>query len=204
MSAAPIRLLFVDNHPVVATGLALRYGATPGFAVVGTTASVVETCRIVGDGGVDIVLLDLHLDLTVTPRQVTLLRERARVVLFSAHAGDAIVTRLLAAGAATAVDKATPLPTLDAILRDVSAGWTARIAADRHDGDLARGPPLGARARGVPDPFAVSDAQRGGGRARHRHVDGVLPHRPHPTEARGADGARDRGPRPHLAPLTVS
>lgn len=122
MTDAPIRLFFVDDHPVVATGLALRFGATPGFVVVGTSASVQGAQDIVVGGGVDVVVLDLHLEVTVTPRQVAALCAHSRVVLFSGHAGDAIVAQLKAAGAAAAVDKAAPFEGLDDVLRDVHAG----------------------------------------------------------------------------------
>jgi DNA-binding NarL/FixJ family response regulator len=40
------------------------------------------------------------------------------------HAGDAIAAQLLAAGADAAVDKATPLSTLDVLLQEVHAGRT--------------------------------------------------------------------------------
>lgn len=121
-----IRLFFLDDHPVIASGLALRYASLPAFSVVGTAASFREANDLIGVGTVDIVVADIQLQVPLTPRQVTTLAERARVVLFSAHATAPIAQQLLAAGAAAALDKAAPMTVLDGVLRDVHAGITTK------------------------------------------------------------------------------
>lgn len=129
-TTTPIRVLFVDDHPVVAAGLALRYGQREGFAVLGTAATVHDALEVLdaagaarADGaGVDVVVADVQLAVPLTPRQVQALAARAHVVLFSARSTDPIVEQLRAAGAAAVVDKGAPLDELDAVLRAVATG----------------------------------------------------------------------------------
>lgn len=117
-----IRLLVIDDHPVVSSGLAARYEALPGFQVVGVAASVRDALRLTAARSVDVAVTDIQLDATLTPRQVSALCERVRVVLFSARGHEILVQHLLAAGASTAVDKLAPLEQLDAALRSAHAG----------------------------------------------------------------------------------
>jgi DNA-binding NarL/FixJ family response regulator len=119
-----IRLFFLDDHPVIASGLAIRYASLPAFSVVGSAATFREANDLIGIGTVDIVVADILLEVPLTPRQVTALAERARVVLFSAHASTPIAQQLLAAGAAASLDKAAPMTVLDGVLRNVHAGIT--------------------------------------------------------------------------------
>ena len=120
-----IRLLFVDDHPVVASGLAARYQVSSGFEVVGTAATLRDAMSFVRPRQVDVAVVDVQLDTLLTPRQVGALAEHCRVVLFSARTAEAYVQQLLAAGGSAIVDKAAPLEELDAVLRDVHAGRLA-------------------------------------------------------------------------------
>lgn len=116
----PLRVFFVDDHPVVSAGLALRFATVPGFAVVGTAATFREAIdHVTRHKDVDVAIVDVQLEVALTPRQVQALAEHTRVVLFSARSTDPVVQHLLAAGACAALDKATPLARLDAVLRDV-------------------------------------------------------------------------------------
>lgn len=132
-----IKLLFLDDHPVVASGLASRYAATPGFAVVGTAASFRDAMRLAASRAIDVAIVDVQLDTMLSPRQVAALAERCRVVVFSARTAEPCVRQLLAAGAAAAVDKAAPLAELDEVVRDVHTGRSPT---------RARTPSPGARA----------------------------------------------------------
>lgn len=117
-----IRLLFLDDHPVVAAGLAARFASASEFEVVATVGTFSEALEVVARRPTDIAVVDVQLETLLTPRHVAALAEHCRVVLFSARAGDPVVRPLLAAGAAAAVDKAAPLAELDVVLRDVFAG----------------------------------------------------------------------------------
>ncbi|MBM4780841.1 MAG: response regulator transcription factor [Archangiaceae bacterium] len=115
-----IRLLFVDDHPVVAEGLVSRFRATDGFAVAGAVTTMAQALDVTAK--VDVALVDVQLEVLTTPAQVAALCERCRVVLFSARRLDAYVRSLLDAGAAGFLDKAVPLDVLDDTLRRVHAG----------------------------------------------------------------------------------
>lgn len=133
-----IRLLFLDDHPVVAAGLAARYAAASGFEVVATVATFAEAFAVVAQRTTDIAVVDVQLEKLITPRHVAALAEHCRVVLFSARAGDPVVHPLLAAGAVAAVDKAAPLAELDIVLRNVFAGRAMAAAPSRPPATSAR------------------------------------------------------------------
>jgi two-component system uhpT operon response regulator UhpA len=97
--------------------------------VAGTAASFTEAIRIARQRHVDVAVTDIQLGAMLAPRQVAELAERCRVVLFSAHSGDPLAGRLLAAGASAIVDKAASLDELDDVVRAVHAGRTARSSA---------------------------------------------------------------------------
>jgi DNA-binding NarL/FixJ family response regulator len=75
---------------------------------------------------VDVTIADIHLDATMTPRQVSSLAELCKVVLFSAFSREPFAARLAEAGAIAVVDKSARVAELEAIVRDVHAGRPAR------------------------------------------------------------------------------
>ena len=92
-----IRLLFVDDHPIVAEGLVSRFRATDGFSVVASVTTMERALAITEP--VDVALVDVQLEVLTTPEQVAALTDRCRVVLFSARGLDQYVRSLLDAGA---------------------------------------------------------------------------------------------------------
>jgi DNA-binding NarL/FixJ family response regulator len=117
-----IRLLFVDDHPVVTEGLVARFGSVEGFEAVGAVATLEAALEVATSRPVDLVLLDVQLKVPTTAARLRPLCERCRVVLFSARHPDAQVRSLLAAGAVAFADKALPLDELDRLLRRVHVG----------------------------------------------------------------------------------
>ncbi|MGH8913110.1 MAG: response regulator [Acidimicrobiia bacterium] len=57
----PVRVMIVDDHPVVRRGLRAFLETQPGMEVVGEAADGQEALRVVATGNPDLVLLDLHL-----------------------------------------------------------------------------------------------------------------------------------------------
>ena len=57
----PIRILIVDDHPVVVAGLASMLQTQPGIEVVGSASSGEEALELLRTTPVDIVLLDLRM-----------------------------------------------------------------------------------------------------------------------------------------------
>ena len=61
VDGSPLRVLVVDDEPLVAAGHAQYVARVPGFVVVGTVGTAQEAVRFLRDQAVDLVLLDLNL-----------------------------------------------------------------------------------------------------------------------------------------------
>ncbi len=57
----PIRILIVDDHPVVVAGLASMLGTQPGIEVVGSASSGEEALELLRTTPADLLLLDLRM-----------------------------------------------------------------------------------------------------------------------------------------------
>ncbi|MGW3916666.1 response regulator [Streptomyces sp. NPDC005070] len=120
-----IRLVLVDDDPLVRAGLALMLGGAQDVEIVGEAADGSEVEELVDRTRPDVVLMDIRMPtvdgLTATER----LRARAEapqvVVLTTFHADDQVL-RALRAGAAGFVLKDTPPAEILAAVRRVAAG----------------------------------------------------------------------------------
>jgi DNA-binding NarL/FixJ family response regulator len=120
-----IRLILVDDDPLVRAGLSLMLGGAEDIEIVGEAADGGEVEALVDRTRPDVVLMDIRMPgmdgLTATER----LRGRAEapqvVVLTTFHA-DEQVLRALRAGAAGFVLKDTPPAEILAAVRRVAAG----------------------------------------------------------------------------------
>src|ERR1700744_1222214 len=61
MSPAPIRVLMVDDHPVVLAGLKALVGAQPDFSVVGEARDGRTALRLANQLSPDVVVMDISL-----------------------------------------------------------------------------------------------------------------------------------------------
>lgn len=61
LSNNPIRILIVDDHPVVCSGLTSMLSAQPGLDIVGSAASGEEALAIIKRNKPDLLLLDLRM-----------------------------------------------------------------------------------------------------------------------------------------------
>ncbi|GAA3789810.1 response regulator transcription factor [Sphaerisporangium flaviroseum] len=59
--SAPVRVVVVDDHPVVRTGFAELLGTQPDFTVVGTASDGAEAVRICREVSPDVVLMDVRM-----------------------------------------------------------------------------------------------------------------------------------------------
>ncbi|GAA3023322.1 response regulator [Microbacterium dextranolyticum] len=126
-----IRVLVVDDHPVVRAGLAGLLSDEPGFVVVGEAADGDEAVRVAVEASPDVVLMDLRMPsvdgVTATARIVA---ERAgsarpRVLVLTTYESDDQILAAIEAGASGYLLKAAPQAEIVAGIRAVHAGQTA-------------------------------------------------------------------------------
>ncbi|MFG2868202.1 response regulator [Streptomyces sp. NPDC048338] len=120
-----IRLLIVDDDPLVRAGLTLMLGGAEDIEIVGEGADGQEVPELVARLGPDVVLMDIRMPrvdgLTATERLRALPGAPEIIVLTTFHA-DEQVLRALRAGAAGFVLKDTPPAEIVASVRRVAAG----------------------------------------------------------------------------------
>lgn len=122
---AAIRVLVVDDDPLVRAGLSMILGAVPGYTLVGEAADGTEVVAAVDASAPDVVLMDIRMPKLDGLAATELLRARPQppevIVLTTFHA-DEYVLRALRAGASGFLLKDTaPTDILNAITR-VAAG----------------------------------------------------------------------------------
>ena len=151
-----IRVLVVDDHPIVREGLLAVLGDQPDLEIVGAVGSAEEALEVGRDPQPDVVLLDLELPgldgVAALPRLAAAM-SAARVLVLTAYATDERIFGALTGGAAGYLLKGTPATEIVRAIRDV------------HGGGSALGPTVAARvvtAVGAPRhrPIALSPRER--------------------------------------------
>ncbi len=103
MSACtPLRILCVDDHPVVRAGIATMFEGQDRFRLVATAASGAEAIAQFQEHRPDITLMDLRLPDMNGSEVISRIRERwcqARIIALTTYAGDFQAHRALKAGA---------------------------------------------------------------------------------------------------------
>lgn len=121
----PIRILIVDDHPIVRAGLAMLLGNDPEFQLAGSVDSGEKALAFLCHTSVDIVLLDLRMPKTsgleVLPSLLAL-RPAPKVIILSSFNFDEDIYQAAKRGAHGYIMKdASRIDILDAI-RSVAAG----------------------------------------------------------------------------------
>ena len=123
--ARPVRVLVVDDHPVVCDGVRLLLRTAPGLQVVAMAESARAALATAAREQPDLVLLDVRLPDGSAPDVVRGLRAACpgvRIVLFTAHADNAVLQPTLLAGVDGCLLKDAGCTDLVAALREVMAG----------------------------------------------------------------------------------
>ena len=146
-----IRLLIVDDHPVVRTGLRGMFETDPGFAVVGEAADGAQAVDQVQAIRPDLVLMDLQmpvLDGVAATARIRQLPNPPPVLVLTTYDSDNQILRAIEAGAVGYLLKDTPRETLFAAVRSAVAGGSplAPAVAARLMHRLVPGPSAGGEA----------------------------------------------------------
>ncbi|MBP6900041.1 MAG: response regulator transcription factor [Burkholderiaceae bacterium] len=140
---AAIRLLIVDDHPLMREGIAAVLQGQPDISVVGEAANGAEAVERFRSLQPDVTLMDLQMPGMDGLQAIQAIRSgwrQARILVLTTYQGDVQAWRALKAGAAGYLVKSTLRGALLEAVRSVHAGgrWVpAEVALElaRHAGD---------------------------------------------------------------------
>jgi DNA-binding NarL/FixJ family response regulator len=120
-----IRLLVVDDHPVVREGLVAILQTQPDFEVVGQAENGLQAIEAATNSHPDVVLLDLEMpgmDGVEALRRMRAIRPEVTVLVFTAFDSDERILGSLKAGAKGYLLKGAPRDEVFNAIRSVSQG----------------------------------------------------------------------------------
>lgn len=155
--AGAVRVVVVDDHPVVRDGVAAMLGSVPDLDVVGQAGSGPEAVRLAEELDPDVVVMDLRMPGgggVEAVHEMTRRGLRAAVLVLTTYDTDSDTVAAIEAGATGYLLKDSPTATLVEAVRSTAAGETVlsptvatRLAS--HVRAPARRAPLSAREREV-------------------------------------------------------
>lgn len=121
----PIRVLIVDDHPVVRTGLRGMFETDPGFEVAGEAGDGAGAVELVLTTRPDVVLMDLQMPGVDGVEAITRIRslpEPPPVLVLTVYDSDAQILRAIEAGASGYLLKDTSREELFAAIKSAITG----------------------------------------------------------------------------------
>lgn len=122
---APIKLIIVDDHPIVREGMKSLVAGTQDMTIVAETASGIEAIRFARQMPFSVMLLDITLNdkngIEVL-KQIKTEKPDANILIFSMHREDQYAIRALKAGASGYLSKQCSTSDLLQAIRQVATG----------------------------------------------------------------------------------
>jgi DNA-binding NarL/FixJ family response regulator len=123
--AKPIRILIVDDHPIMRFGIAAILNAQPGMQVIAQAGTAAEAVRLFAIQTPELTLMDLRLpdrSGVEAIRAIRAISPKAKIVVLTTYEGDEDIHQALAAGAQGYLIKGMPHDALVKALYRVHAG----------------------------------------------------------------------------------
>lgn len=129
-----IRVLLVDDHPIVRAGIAGMIATTEGIEVVGEAANGEEALALIQRTPVDVILLDLRMPVMDGPTFIRAVRDAKNpvgILVLTTYDTDADILRATEAGANGYLLKDTTPQDLVKAIRATAAGesWLSPVVA---------------------------------------------------------------------------
>jgi len=124
-SSSPIRILTVDDHPVLREGIAAILAGEEDFVLVGEASNGQEAIEQFRKHRPDVTLMDLQMPVMSGSEAIQAIREQfpdARIVVLTTYKGDAQAHRALKAGASGYLLKSMLRKELIETIRTVHSG----------------------------------------------------------------------------------
>lgn len=122
---APIRVLIVDDHPMIRRGLRNFLSSAPDLQVVGEADDSATALRAAVEFAPDVILLDIQLtgaDGVAVASQLRQEQPNSKVIILTAYDNDDYIQGALRAGAYAYVLKKSPGETIVETIRQVYQG----------------------------------------------------------------------------------
>jgi two-component system NarL family response regulator len=122
---ADIRIMIVDDHPVVRVGLASMLSTQPGIVVVASASSGLEALAVLDNTTPDVILMDLRMPGMSGPeaiRAINARRDPPRIVVLTSFNTDEEIYQSVSAGAQGYILKNTSQDRLLEAIRLVHQG----------------------------------------------------------------------------------
>lgn len=124
-AAAPLRVLVVDDHPLIRLGLRQIVAEIDDIEIVAEASSGIEGVRALEAGGLDVVTLDMAMpgrSGVEILRRMRTVAPQVPVLIYSRFPEEQYALRAVRAGAAGYVMKSAPPSEVVAAIRDVARG----------------------------------------------------------------------------------
>ena len=124
-SHEPVRILIVDDHPIIREGLRILLAAQPDLIICGEAANISGALKVVTETGPDVAIVDIALngenglDLV---RRIKACRPQLRILVVSMYDDELYAERALDAGAMGYLNKQVACRNIVEAIRQLLAG----------------------------------------------------------------------------------